>query len=518
MTFDERIKKAILDTKTECHYNPKAFIKMVDDYGATNAVKKLLASKNQITDGLTKLFMLGRLDLCFERIIFEPEWHDMFTKEELTEAKGRLKELKYDVSDLNVEPLGKSITEEIKKNALFNLTEHSFLVAFKDGKVLHDTDKPILDCFFNNSEYTQSAPQLAERLGYSDIGPVNALIGKFAKRIAEFYGVKLEREGNSPGWWRIIADGKDVNGTFFWTLKPAFIKAFKKFQTTLTPRTYWLLPCNDKNYDIEKAFLEYHTIDWHQYSPKIKINDIVYIYKTEPHCFIRFACRVKNVNKKSSNKKDRDCYIDSSPYDNKTRYMDLEFINRFEDVFPDLKGLKDNGVTMFRRLNPLPEKAIKYIKEQKAADYSIKRFDGMIPDDLPKDHWSIVGGDEEELKEKAEQEAKGLSDSELFEKAKQQGSTKPKEKASITSTYTRNTYVAEASKRRANGICQLCGKPAPFNDKNGNPYLESHHIIWLSEGGSDTLENTAALCPNCHRKMHIVNNVDDMKKLLEKNK
>ena len=151
-------------------------------------------------------------------------------------------------------------------------------------------------------------------------------------------------------------------------------------------------------------------------------------------------------------------------------------------------------------------------------DYSAKRFDGVIPDDITPDHWSIKGGDEEELEEKAVQEANGLSDSELFEKAKEQGTTKPKEKASVISTYIRNTLIAEASKRRANGKCQLCGNPAPFNDKNGKPYLESHHIIWLSEGGPDTLENTAALCPNCHRKMHIVNEPDDVKKLLELNK
>ena len=25
-------------------------------------------------------------------------------------------------------------------------------------------------------------------------------------------------------------------------------------------------------------------------------------------------------------------------------------------------------------------------------------------------------------------------------------------------------------------------KKAPFEDKKGNPYLESHHVEWLSEG------------------------------------
>ena len=57
---------------------------MVDEYGALDAVKRLLISKQKITDGLIKLYELRRLDLCFERIIFEPEWHDLFTTAELT--------------------------------------------------------------------------------------------------------------------------------------------------------------------------------------------------------------------------------------------------------------------------------------------------------------------------------------------------------------------------------------------------------------------------------------------------
>ena len=69
----------------------------------------------------------------------------------------------------------------------------------------------------------------------------------------------------------------------------------------------------------------------------------------------------------------------------------------------------------------------------------------------------------------------------------------------------RNPYISELAKRKANGYCQLCGEKAPFNDVNGNPYLETHHIEWLSEGGEDSIENTVALCPNCHRKQHILN-------------
>lgn len=45
--------------------------------------------------------------------------------------------------------------------------------------------------------------------------------------------------------------------------------------------------------------------------------------------------------------------------------------------------------------------------------------------------------------------------------------------------YIRDPYISEYAKRRANGICQLCGKPAPFMNSKGEPYLESHHVIWL---------------------------------------
>ncbi|HHQ4496099.1 TPA: HNH endonuclease, partial [Aeromonas hydrophila] len=58
----------------------------------------------------------------------------------------------------------------------------------------------------------------------------------------------------------------------------------------------------------------------------------------------------------------------------------------------------------------------------------------------------------------------------------------------------------------ANGKCEHCKKDAPFiRIKDGTPYLEVHHKEKLADGGEDTLENTIALCPNCHRKFHFGN-------------
>lgn len=102
--------------------------------------------------------------------------------------------------------------------------------------------------------------------------------------------------------------------------------------------------------------------------------------------------------------------------------------------------------------------------------------------------------------------------------AKEHSGKKSSYRSVASTIYVRDPYIAEYAKNRAKGICQLCGQKAPFNDKDGNPYLESHHIIWLSKGGDDSIENTVALCPNCHRKMHVIANEQEVKLLQEKNK
>jgi len=101
-----------------------------------------------------------------------------------------------------------------------------------------------------------------------------------------------------------------------------------------------------------------------------------------------------------------------------------------------------------------------------------------------------------------------------LEKAVGKTSRKPKKILVETMVFVRDPTVAEYAKRRANGRCDLCGKNSPFLDSQGRPYLECHHVVWLARGGSDTVENTCALCPNCHRKMHIVGAKADIEALV----
>lgn len=75
----------------------------------------------------------------------------------------------------------------------------------------------------------------------------------------------------------------------------------------------------------------------------------------------------------------------------------------------------------------------------------------------------------------------------------------------LASRYMRDPKVIAWVLDRAKGYCEACGEPAPFMTDKNLPFLEVHHILPLSHGGPDDLENVAAVCPNCHRRLHYSN-------------
>ena len=72
---------------------------------------------------------------------------------------------------------------------------------------------------------------------------------------------------------------------------------------------------------------------------------------------------------------------------------------------------------------------------------------------------------------------------------------KPGKSRVNTTVFNRDPVIAAVVKKRANGQCDLCGQPAPFNNANGFPYLEEHHLVRLADGGNDSIDNAVALCP-----------------------
>lgn len=132
--------------------------------------------------------------------------------------------------------------------------------------------------------------------------------------------------------------------------------------------------------------------------------------------------------------------------------------------------------------------------------YLSKHFNRPIPNP----DYSIRFDDFIEFQNKEIKKAAELSDSELLKKIEAFNKKgRPSHTTTILNALNRNPYVVALAKRRANGICQDCMQPAPFLRKDTNePFLEVHHIHPIGDDGPDSIENTIALCPNCHRKRH----------------
>lgn len=83
------------------------------------------------------------------------------------------------------------------------------------------------------------------------------------------------------------------------------------------------------------------------------------------------------------------------------------------------------------------------------------------------------------------------------------GSAQPGSASVTTIAYKRSLKVRAWVLSQAQGRCEACEKPAPFSTAAGVPFLEVHHLRQLAEGGSDTVSNAVAICPNCHRHLHL---------------
>jgi 5-methylcytosine-specific restriction protein A len=90
--------------------------------------------------------------------------------------------------------------------------------------------------------------------------------------------------------------------------------------------------------------------------------------------------------------------------------------------------------------------------------------------------------------------------------SKPQGNHRPTATSSAITQYQRDAAVKAWVLQQANGKCESCGQPAPFNGSDGLPFLEVHHVRQLADNGSDTVTNAVALCPNCHREAHYGEN------------
>lgn len=98
METDERftafLRAKAGEAKRAIGYHPTKFLGMLNAEGGFRTVKKLLGAP-QVSDGFTKLFMGGRLDLSVEALVVESEWRQYFDLLLVARAEKTLRDAKY---------------------------------------------------------------------------------------------------------------------------------------------------------------------------------------------------------------------------------------------------------------------------------------------------------------------------------------------------------------------------------------------------------------------------------------
>lgn len=132
-------------------------------------------------------------------------------------------------------------------------------------------------------------------------------------------------------------------------------------------------------------------------------------------------------------------------------------------------------------------------------DASSMSADGIAKILANPDAYEVPTGDPKDLSERVGRARKRM---------RLKGVTPPKGQEMVRTTsatserYIRDPEVIAWVLEEAAGFCENCGSPAPFNRIDGEAFLEVHHVRPLGEGGPDVIENAAACCPNCHRRLH----------------
>ena len=95
LEFHEAMLNIYHRAKRETGYNATYFLRMVDSHGGLEAAKRLISTDTP-SEGYTKLWEHGRLDISVEALIHDnPKWQRLFTRAERMKVRQRLEAYGY---------------------------------------------------------------------------------------------------------------------------------------------------------------------------------------------------------------------------------------------------------------------------------------------------------------------------------------------------------------------------------------------------------------------------------------
>ena len=80
--------------RTECHYNATRFLRMLSEHGGVETARRLIAVEGK-TEGFSRLWECGRLDLTVEALVLKEEYRSLFTEAERELCRQRLQKYGY---------------------------------------------------------------------------------------------------------------------------------------------------------------------------------------------------------------------------------------------------------------------------------------------------------------------------------------------------------------------------------------------------------------------------------------
>ena len=123
-------------------------------------------------------------------------------------------------------------TKNTENNIDIGITKEQFIDALLSSDVRKDGDLEMLGLWLSMPNREVTATQLAAALSYANAGAINFKLGGLGKRIAEHVGLTLhDREGDSPGWWKILAFGEQASTGFIWKMKNELAEALMEINS-----------------------------------------------------------------------------------------------------------------------------------------------------------------------------------------------------------------------------------------------------------------------------------------------
>ena len=253
----------------------------------------------------------------------------------------------------------------------------------------------------------------------------------------------------------------------------------------------------------------YINIDTGSFCRPVKVDDIVYICSADPGYPVTHKCIVNKTGIQKKEIWDRKYYKDEDEYSEEGDFAEIQLLCVF-------KG--DNSL----RIKELMQEEVPVLSQGGAGILGKEQIKALCEAAERQEEENLMTGEQIRIIGPSIERKMLHHDALLIEDADDDTAlalARANEKIVFTTTEKKTDIdcfdrcVLNYAKRRASGICQLCDSPAPFCDLDGTPYLEPYHILGQIDDGGDTVINVAMLCPNCHKKMELINSYEDRIKL-----